>query len=830
METARKTLYAIGNAHIDPVWLWRWPEGLETVRATFRSALDRMNEYPDFVFTGSSAAFYAWLAEVDPGMLDEIAARVREGRWEIVGGWWIQPDANVPSGESLCRQALYGQRFFREAFGVTATVGYNPDTFGHPGALPQILRLAGLKRYAFLRPGPHEKELPGPVFHWRSPDGSDVLAVRIHGAYCTGPEELVRHVSGCADAAPRSLRNYTVFYGVGNHGGGPTRRNIESLLGLADGETAQIRLARLDAFFAAVDAEEAEGAEIPVVADELQHHARGCYTAHSEIKRENRRVEHLLMTAERFASVARVLTGRAYPSRELAEAWQSLLFNQFHDILAGTSLPEAYVDARDLFGHAATIGSRTLHYSLQSIARRIDTRLRSEATQEDRAGGAHGANAALVVFNPLPWPVTAPVEVERGSANLTDARGVPVLAQSIRPTTVAGQRRSCFVAHLPALGYRLFRSDAPDARADHSGRLLAVRPTALENEFWRIEIDPSSGALVSLYDKRNGVEALAGPSCVGVVLDDPSDTWSHGVAAFRDEVGRFGDARLTVEEEGPVRATVLIETAFGASHMAQRVSLYRDIDAIELRVDVNWQEQLRMLKLAFPWNVDAPVATYDIPYGSIVRACNGEEEPGQQWLDVSGTATGADGKPIRYGIGLTNDCKYGFDVLGAEARVSVLRSPVYAHHDPRKLEAGERYAYMDQGAHSLRCRIVPHAGSWQDVHLPRLAYEWNVAPLWVNEYEHDGPLPDEGAFLVCDAPNVVLSVFKGAEDGEDYVVRGYEAEGQAVETTIALPFWSLSFPASFRAHEIKTWRLSIGDGVRTREVGLLEDEGGLSGP
>ncbi len=823
MPANKKTLHAIGNAHIDPVWLWRWPEGLETVRATFQSALDRMREYPDFVFTGSSAAFYAWLADVDPGMLEEIAERVREGRWEIVGGWWIQPDANVPSGESLCRQALYGQRFFKEAFGVTATVGYNPDTFGHPGSLPQILRLAGLTRYAFLRPGPHEKDVPAPIFHWRSPDGSDVLAVRIHGAYCTGGDELAEHVVNCAKAAAPTLDNYAIFYGVGNHGGGPTKRNIESLHALADGEAASVRLGRLDAFFAAVDAEEAGGAQVAVVPDELQHHARGCYTVHSEIKRENRRVEHLLGTAERLASVANFVAGRAYPTQDLAEAWQALLFNQFHDILAGTSLPEAYVDARDLFGYSATVASKTLHHSIQGIARQIDTRPSEDASRPDYTGFAATTGFPLVVFNPLPWPVTTAVEIERGSTKVTEADGTPVLAQNVRPTTVAGQRRACFVTDLPALGYKLFRSDVAEVQATPSARTLSVTETTLENDFWRILIDAKTGAMVSLFDKRNGVEALAGPSNVGVVVDDPSDTWSHDVVSFRTEVGRFSGARITVEENGPVRAMLLIKTWFGASSMAQRLCIYRDIDAIECRTEVNWQEQLRMMKLAFQWNVQEPAATYDIPYGSIERACSGEEEPGQQWLDVSGSATDASGKSIRYGVGVTNDSKYGFDVLGSDARISVLRSPAYAHHDPQKLDPAQAYAYIDQGIQTVCCRIVPHAGSWQDAHLPRVAYEANVKPLWVNEYEHEGPLPAEAAFLTCDAPNVVLTVLKGAEDGEGFVVRGYEAEGRAVDATISLPYLEAGFPAAFAPHQIRTWRIDVADGLTVAEVGLLEE-------
>jgi len=336
-------LHAIGNAHIDPVWLWRWPEGLETIRATFRSVLDRMNEYPEFIFTGSSAAFYSWLKDTDPGMYEEVAARIREGRWEIVGGWWIQPDANIPSGESLARQALYGQRFFQKEFGVLASIGYNPDTFGHTGTLPQILRKSGMTRYVFMRPMAHEKSLPGNVFLWKSPDGSQVLTSRIAHSYGTWGDELLQHVEACDKERPTYVKDYMVFYGVGNHGGGPTKRNIESIRALgASAEGPNVEFSSLDSYFKAIEKEIRLGAEAPTIADDLQHHARGCYSAESDIKRQNRRLEHLLLTAERFATVAHVVLGRHYPDVELETAWKAVLFNQFHDILAGSSLPEAY--------------------------------------------------------------------------------------------------------------------------------------------------------------------------------------------------------------------------------------------------------------------------------------------------------------------------------------------------------------------------------------------------------------------------------------------------------------------------------------------------------
>lgn len=807
MPESEPTLHAIGNAHIDPVWLWRWTEGLETIRATFRSALDRMRESPDFVFTGSSAAFYAMLEQVDPGLLDEIRERVAEGRWEIAGGWWGQPDANIPCGESLVRQALQGQRWFERAFGLTATVGYNPDTFGHPGSLPQILRGAGLTAYTFLRPGPHEKELPGNVFRWRAPDGSEVLAARIARAYCSWGDDLAEHVRAAHEARPPYLRDYVVFYGVGNHGGGPTKENIASLHRLGeDPQAPRVRMGRLDRFFDRVASEVRGGAEVPVVADELQHHARGCYSAHSEVKRENRRCEHLLLSAERVASVAAALGARDYPIVDLREAWRGLLFNQFHDILAGTSLPDAYTDARDLFGHAATLAARALHYGAQAVASRIDTR---------------GEGSALIVWNALPWPVRTPVEVERCADRLVSADGAPILTQAIEPTTIAGQRRVCFVAELPALGYRLYRQSGDD-RARPSGSLDAG-PCFLQNDRWRIEIDPATGDVARLLDRRHGIDLLSGPGNALVVLDDPSDTWSHGIDAYRDEVGRFGEPTIALEENGPVRACLRIERRWGASSAIQRLYLYRNCDVIELRLSVNWQERLRALKLAFPLRIAEPVVTAEIPYGAFARATRGDEEPCQMWVDIAGVAATSDGAAIPYGIALLNDGKYGYDALGSEMRLTVLRSPAYAHHDPATVDRERAAHWIDQGWQTLTCRLVPHTGGWAEAGVPRLAWELNEPPFVINEYAHDGDLPAQASFAKVSPATVVLSAIKGAEDGSgDVILRLHETAGAPTTCRVESPHFGRSADVPLRPHELATVRVRLDDGWRVTRCDLLE--------
>ncbi len=807
MPSEERTLHAIGNAHIDPVWLWRWPEGLETIRATFRSALDRMKEDPDFFFTCSSSAFYHMLEQVEPQMLDEIADRVREGRWEPVGGWWVEPDANIPCGESLIRQGLYGQMYLSERFGVLATVGYNPDTFGHPGTLPQILQHLGLKRYVFMRPGPHEKALPGPVFVWRSPDGSEVIAARIARSYCTWPEEISEHVRACAEAASTDTSDYIVFYGVGNHGGGPTKRNIESLLSLRDDVPPfTVRLSRLDRFFDAVEHEKQIGGEFPTVADELQYHARGCYAAHSEIKANNRRAEHLLLAAERVASAAKMLLTFPYPSETLAEAWKALLFTQFHDILAGTSLPEAYRDARDAQGYACHIASSVLYAASHRIAAEVDTR---------------GDGNAVVLLNTLPWDVRVPVEIERGSAKLTDDSGKPILAQAIQPTTVAGQRRSCFVADIPALGYAVVRETDSIEEPACGVRSLSASPEGLRNDWWRIGISSSTGCIGELFDLSNGVSVLREPGMSLVVLDDPSDTWSHGSAAFQSEVGRFRADSVVLEESGPVRACVRSTLSYGSSRIVHRVRLYRELPIIEGELTIHWAEKRRMLKLALPTAFRDGVATYETPYGQVVRSADGNEQPGQQWADLTGWLE-ADDRRSRYGLSIINDCKYSYDATPDELRMALLRSPAYAHHDPAVLDMSHEYQFIDQGQQIVRYRLVPHDGGLTGSQLSRRAVELNMSPIWVNEHSHSGRLPGSISFLSVAPATVVAMTLKKAERTDDLIVRACETEGIHTRATLSMPALGLTWECDMAPLQIRTWRVSTGPPAYVTETDGLE--------
>jgi alpha-mannosidase len=799
-----RVLHMIGNAHIDPVWLWQWPEGYQEVRATFQSAIDRLDEYPDFVFTHTSVLFLEWVEESDPELFAQIAQRIEEGRWQVVGGWWIEPDCNIPSGESFVRQGLYGQRWLFDRFGVVSTTGANLDSFGHNATLPQILRGQGMDSYVFLRPGPKENaELPAPLFWWQSPDGSRVLGYRIPFEYCAPRDDLGEQIEKVLAELPAEVEVASMFYGVGNHGGGPTKANLDSIARLNEqGDHPRMELSSLRRFFDAV--EQNGGAALPVWADELQHHSPGCYTTHSGIKRWNRRAENLLLRAEKWAAVADALGAQAYPLEQLSEAWKLLLFNQFHDTLAGTSIEPAYEDARDQIGHASSIAALAFNRAVQSISRQIDI------PYEERS-------RPLVVFNPHSWRLVADVEFEynwmtKEGAHLVDDEGNEVPMQLTRPlTTMSSSRaRVVFPADVPPLGYRVYRMRLGGIESPAAPE---AEGTTIENAHVLLEIDPATGRIARLVHKASGEDLAAPAARHAVVIDDRSDTWGHDVRAYDDELGEFELVSVRLLEDGPVRSLLRVESRWGDSTLREDYALGTDTPYVDVRVAIEWQEERKLLKLRYPTSVETATATYETPYGHIERATNGDEEPGQSWVDVSGGGRG---------LTVINDAKYGYDVRGGDIGVSAVRSPVWAWHDPRELEQDGDFEHMDQGQQSFLVRLVPHAGDWRDANVVRLAAELNQPPFALFETFTRGPLPRHATYASDDGGDVVVTAIKRAEDDDALVVRAYESAGRPARATVDLPLVGRSIDAEFGANEIKTFRVPRDAGEPVTEVNLLE--------
>lgn len=803
------TVHMVGHGHIDPTWLWRWTEGYEEARATFRSALDRMNETPGFKFTSSSACFYAWVKECDPAMFREIKARVKEGRWELAGGWWVEPDCNIPCGESFVRHGLYSQRFFEKEFGVRARVGFNPDSFGHAGTLPQIYKKLGIDFYVYMRPCPvFEMNYPeGTTFFWRAADGTEILTCNLQESYCANEDVSARIQRLPANPHLNPGQKHVLgFYGVGNHGGGPTKRAIADIVAArSDPHMPKVAFSTLLEYFEGF-LKTTKAASIPHIDTDLQHHARGCYSVHSEIKRLNRQCEHALMAAERFATAAWMLEDLPYPQETLEQCWKDLLYNQFHDILAGTSLESSYQDSRDQLGAARHRAAEIQNLAVQHIARNIDT-------------SAEGNT--VVVINPLPWPVkrtvVAPPIVERTfkrPLHVVDETETPVASQPVRGERI-GHTAWAFTADLPAMGYRCYHVRPGACHISHAGMLEGGR-TFLENDWWRIEFDPYDGHIVRLHDKRHKTEVLRKGNVLAAMVDH-SDTWSHDIDEYRVEAGRFGNAKLALDEMGDVCATVRVISTFGKSTAEQFITLHRETPAIDCRFRINWQEQYTTLKLGYETNVADGEALYDTAYGVQKRNRHGFEEPGQQWFALNGTIGDSP-----YGFAVLNESKYGFDIADRTMRITMLRSPAYAHHDRGRYDASEPWPIIDQGWQRAHIRLVPFAGDIREARISKRAWELNEPPLCHVESAHKGKRKPAASFIGTEAENVLLTVLKKREDTKDFIVRGYETDGIGVSTTLHLPYWKKTFPVSFAPYEIKTLRINPKRWT-IQEVNLLEE-------
>jgi alpha-mannosidase len=720
---------------------------------------------------------------------------VADGHWVNVGGWWVEPDCNLPTGESFVRQGLYGQRFLLEKFGTPATTGLNADPFGHNATLPQILRQQGIDAYCFLRPGPHEMELPGNPFWWESPDGSRVLACRIPHRYESSAGDLAEHLDHALATLAPELPAAMVFYGVGDHGGGPTKANIASVRELdQDGSHGSLVFSSPPQYVRAVlDA----ATQIPVWRGDLQHHAAGCYAANSQMKRWMREAEHALLVAEKWAAVANQVSTVRYPAEDLERAWKQVLFNQFHDILPGSAIETSYEDARDELGAARATARRIWTLAQQSIARDIDIPFREDSQP-------------VLVFNPHPWPVRSDVECEswrfRGSVQVTDAAGNPRPSQPIQPhATGAGQRRLVFPADVPALGYQLFWVDpAESAGAD------PVDPAGfvLENDHLRVVVDPATGWLENLLDKANGVDLVAGAGRPHTVVSpDHTDTWGHRVVSYVADGETFR-----------CRSVRLIEHEYGRSTLCEEFVLGRDARQLRVNVTIDWHEQLTLLKLRFPTGLEQPVATYEIPYGHLERGTDGAEEPGQAWIDVTGTLNG---RPA--GLAIVNNAKSAYDVTGGDIGITAVRSPVYAWHDPQTLDPDTRYDYQDQGRQTFSYLLIPHSGQWRTAGVVQAAAELAQPPTVSYESFHSGRLPASTSFASMSSESVVVTVLKQSEDDPAcLVVRAYESAGRSARLALDLAFLHRTVEVEFAPHEIKTLLVPVDPDQPVQETDLLE--------
>jgi alpha-mannosidase len=801
-----------GNSHIDAAWLWPRSETIDVVKRTFTTALQLMNEYPDYTFTQSAAQYSAWMADKYPDLNAQIAQRVKEGRWEIVGGMWIEPDLNLPGGESLVRQLLVGQREFQKLYGVTARIGWNPDSFGYNWQLPQIYKRSGLDYFVTQKMHWNDTNtLPFRLFWWQSPDGSKVLTY-FPTDYVHDNLNPTRISADFAESAQRNpgLTEHLDLYGIGDHGGGPTRAMLDQadhwIAKSKDDKSAipTMRYSTAQHYFDDVQTHLSPTSPtwnydliakgytppqpdkpgeigLPTWNSELyfEYH-RGIFTTQAAHKRNMRVSETQTLDAEKLASLA-WLDGAPYPNDVLTENWKKITFNQFHDLAAGSGIAVIYRDAQSDFTEVANADKLIDESAINAIDAQIDT--------------TGKAGAPVLVYNSLAWPREELVKfvVETPSAaegiGVVDSRGSETVSEISR-TPSSSEFTVLASVKVPALGYALVHAvSASQLPAGPTRLSSSISPLLVDDEAKQIvlsnmklslAIDKHNGCVTKLSERTGPSQFLAPNACgnqLQTYADNPKqyDAWNIDPGTLDGKMTPIDTLdSIKVVADGPLRKTIEIKRTWSKSHFTQDISLDAGADFVRVETTVDWHEDHVLLKAAFPFAHFGPKATFEIPYGAIERTTTRNntwekaqfEVPALRWADL-GDATA--------GVSILNDSKYGYDALGNTLRLTLLRSPTWP--DPE----------ADRGLQHFTYEIYPHTGPWQSAETVHRGYELNTPLTAQQVFPHTGSLPPMHSFASIEEPNIILSAMKKAEDAHALIVRMYDSNGKGAEAHLHVP-------------------------------------------
>ncbi len=752
-------VFLTGHSHIDTAWLWPLRETVRKCGRTFSTACRLLERYPDYHFSCSQPQLYAYTRQYFPDLYEQIKGWVKAGRWECTSGMWVESDCNVPSGEALIRQFLYGIRLFRDEFGVKPTTCWLPDVFGYPASMPQILRGCGLENfYTNKLHWQARNPFPAHLFWWRGVDGTRILAhiPRLKNYYngWPNPEELN---IAWDNFSQKAVYPETLFpFGFGDGGGGPTEPMLEFAARATNFPGVPVARQGLEEhYFNEVHAS-AAAATLPEWSGELYLEThRGTYTTQSAIKRANRKNELLLRDAEIFGTLAN-LNGATVDISRLLPVWENLLLLQFHDILPGSSIGEVYREAA--VDHAVTATTA------QSVR---DTALNA------LAGNAQPGAMALIAFNSLSWArgdaVTAEIQEVAEPIELAQPNGAVTPAQVIGHSN--GKAQIVFVPDAtPALGYTTLHARQAQKTATSS---LSVTEHVIENQFFVIELN-DEGEITRLLDKRCDREVIPTGQRANVLQlfqDGPEREAAWNVHATLTKRAYAWDARTTVQvvEHGPVRATLRITHYYRDSVIEQDMIVYDRVARIDFVTHADWQARQVMLKVAFPVEVMSPQATYEIQFGAVERPTHHNttwdsekfEVCAHRWADLSEAG---------YGVSLLNDSRYGYDVYGNTLRLSLLRGAEWPDPD------------ADRGQHEFTYALLPHLKGWGDAEVVRRAAELNSPVTCI------ATSSDAGArsFIQVDG-SAILDTLKPAEDGQGVIIRLYEPHGGRGRVRVTLP-------------------------------------------
>ena len=824
----KKRLYLVCNAHLDPVWQWEWEEGAAAAISTFRAAADFCEEEDGYVFNHNEVILYKWVEEYEPALFERIKGLVAKGKWNIMGGWYLQPDCNMPSGESFIRQILLGQAYFEKAFKVRPTTAVNVDSFGHSRGLVQILTKAGYNSYLFMRPD-HMPELPAHDFLWQGYNGSRVMAHKISGGYNSLMGKAAEKIKAWMDANPQKELGL-VLWGVGNHGGGPSRKDLADIRRLmAQSDSHEILHSTPEAYFA--EPGKASGEKgLPVYEGDLNPRFVGCYTSIVRIKQLHRKLENELYMTEKMLSAAALCTRLQYPLRELNEALCDLMTAQFHDILPGSCIQAAEEASLRLLNHGLEIAAR----------------LKARAFFALSSGQpcARLSEYPILVYNPHPYPVKGFFECEfmLADQNWAEEFSLPVVYRNgarlpSQPEKEGSnlnldwRKRVVFEAELAPSSMNRFDCRIELLKSKPRPTLLADKGTiTFETEELKVVINTLTG-LIDEYSIRNRSYLKSG-AFAPLAFYDNEDPWRMDTNTLGPVAGAFTlmypgagsdfsgvkDTLLPsvrVIEDGEVRTVVEAVFSYNHSFICQTYKLPKRGTEIEVSLRVYWNEKDKMLKLFIPTRLTESRYRGQTAFGIKALAHDGQEVVAQKWTMLESIQEGQ-------AVTLVNDGLYGSSSADGAIYMSLLRGAGYCAHPigERPILVQDRFLpRMDQGERLYTFRL--NAGPIEERldRIDREALVMNEKPYALSFFPSgEGKLLS--SFLTLSDEVVQLSAFKKAEEADDYILRLYEPTGTPRKTVVEIPALALKKEVTLVGFEFKTYRLD------TKKV-LLEEVRGI---
>lgn len=731
----------IGHTHIDVAWEWTLAQTREKTLRSFSTVLALMKKYPEYKFMSSQPQLYKFLSEESPELYEEVKEMVKQGRWEVEGGMWVEADCNLSSGESLVRQFLYGKRFMKKEFGVESKVLWLPDVFGYSAALPQIMNKCGIDKFITSKIGWNESnKMPYDAFIWHGIDNTPVFTYFMTAQDKHRDKEPATNVTYNAKLNANQLRgaydrfqqkelydDVLITFGHGDGGGGPTVKDLEMYdrlkKGLPGTSTAVMGFA--GDFLEDVKKKTENNPHTPHWNGELylEFH-RGTYTSQAKNKRYNRKSEFMFENAETLSLINEYLTGEVYPKEKMQAAWETILLNQFHDIIPGSSIREVYEVSHAQYEKIQKTGTEIINSAEQNIADGVC------------------ADEGYVVFNPNSFVSSSAVKID----------GEYIYAENI-----------------PAKGYKVIVPEKAQSTVQLSDR-------AIENKFYKLTLD-ENGNFSSIYDKINNREVLKNGkkgNVFTVYEDYPREYDNWEISSYYTEKHWDITALDSIEKvcEGE-RSGLKITRTYNNSKIIQTIFVYEHLDRIDFDTFIDWKESHLVLKTKFPVDVNANKATYDIQFGSVERPTHKNTSWDAARFEVCAHKY-CDLSEYGYGVSLLNDCKYGHSVHDGVMSLTLLKCGTFP--DPTADKCEHRFTYS----------ICTHSGDYREAGIIQKAYELNVPMTAVKVSGNKGTLPCEYSLLSADKENVIFETVKKAEDGDDIILRGYECFNKRTDVTLTL--------------------------------------------